>query len=126
MSRKKRIGLSCPFCGLGMRVSAMECPSCGVEVRGSFRQSLFQLLSEEDQRLLEAYLLAYFSIKALAAETGMGYAAIRSRLDRLIVSYQALKKNEDAKKAILEKIASGELTPAEAADRIRRLTDGES
>jgi hypothetical protein len=107
-----------------MRVSAMECPSCGVEVRGSFRQSLFQLLAEEDQRLLEAYLLADFSIKALAAESGMGYAAIRTRLDKLIAAYQALKDSEEAKKATLEKVASGELTPAEAADRIRRLTDG--
>ncbi len=126
MSSRRRIGVSCPYCGLGMRVSAMECPSCEIEVRGIFRQSLFQLLSEEDQHLLEAYLLAGFSIKALAAETSMGYAAIRTRLDRLIASYQALKRNEEAKKAILDKVASGELTPAEAASRIRRLSDGQS
>jgi len=107
-----------------MRTAAMACPSCGVEVRGRFRESLFQLLPDEEQQLLEQYLLAGFSIKDLAAQSGMGYAAIRTRLDRLIADYKALKQNEEAKKRILEMVASGELPAIEAAARIRSLDDG--
>ena len=102
----------------------MACLSCGVEMRGRFRESLFQLLSDEEQQLLEQYLLAGFSIKALAKKTGMGYAAIRTRLDRLIENYHALRRNEDGKKRILEKVASGELTAAEAAEQIKGMDDG--
>ena len=93
-------------------------------MRGRFRESLFQWLSDEEQQLLEQYLLAGFSIKDLAKKTGMGYAAIRTRLDRLIEDYQTLRRNEDSKKRILEKVASGELTAVEAAERIKDIGDG--
>lgn len=124
MKNTKLIPVSCPYCQIGMKTVTMECPSCGVEVGGRFRESLFQLLSDEEQLFLELYLLAGFSIKDLAEQSGMGYAAIRSRLDRLIANYQGLKRNEEAKKRILGQVASGELTAVEAADRIRNLDNG--
>ena len=102
----------------------MECPACGVEIGGRFRESLFQLLSDEEQQFLEQYLLAEFSIKTLAERSGMGYAAIRTRLDRLIANYRSLRENEDARKRILGQVASGELSAAKAADRIRNLSNG--
>jgi hypothetical protein len=104
-----------------MRPVAMECPVCGVEVRGRFHQTFFQMLDAEDRELLEKYLLADFSIKALAEETGMGYAAIRSRLDRLIERYRRLKKGDEQKKAILDQVAAGKISAAEAAELIARL-----
>lgn len=118
------ISVACPYCGTAMRVRTMECVSCGIEVQGRFRDSLFQLLTDEEQRFLEQYLLADFSIKELAAQTAMGYAAIRSRLDRLIADYRKLMMNEETQKRILEKVASGELSAGEAAERIRSLRDG--
>jgi hypothetical protein len=102
----------------------MECPACGVEIAGRFRESLFPLLTGEEQEFLEEYLLAGFSIKDLAERSGMGYAAIRTRLDRLIANYQALRQNEEARKHILGRVASGELSAAEAADKIRSLDNG--
>ncbi len=104
-----------------MRPVAMECPGCAVEVRGRFRQGLFQMLSDDEQRLLESYLLADFSIKALAQESGMGYAAIRSRLDRLIEHYRGLRNADDEKKRILEQVAANELSAAEAAELIANI-----
>jgi hypothetical protein len=104
-----------------MRPVAMECPACAVEVRGRFRQGLFQMLSDEEQRLLESYLLADFSIKALAQESGMGYAAIRSRLDRLIEHYRSLRNADEEKKRILEQVAANELSAAEAAELIANI-----
>ena len=107
-----------------MRPVAMECPVCGVEVRGRFRQVLFQKLDAEEQQLLEDYLMAGFSIKALASETGMGYAAIRTRLDRLIEHYGRLRKAEGEKKRILEQVASGSLSASEAAELIANMDAG--
>jgi hypothetical protein len=99
----------------------MECPVCGVEMRGRFHQTFFQMLDAEDQELLEKYLLADFSIKALAEETGMGYAAIRSRLDRLIERYRRLRQREEEKKRILEQVGAGKISASEAAELIARL-----
>jgi hypothetical protein len=104
-----------------MRPVAMECPVCKVEIRGQFRQTFFQMLSGEERQLLEDYLLADFSIKDMAASSGLGYAAIRSRLDRLIEHYRALRNGEEAQKAILQQVAEGKISAAEAARRISEL-----
>ena len=103
-----------------MRPVVVECPICKVEVRGKFRQAVFQMLSSDDQEFLEKYLLAEFSIKALAEESGMGYTAIRSRLDRLIHNYRSLCEGEVERKLVLEKVASGEISAAEAAEMIAK------
>lgn len=108
-----------------MTIAVMECPACRVEISGEFRQSFFQALSDEEQAFLGQYLLADFNIKALASETGMGYAAIRSRLDRLIANCRRLLEGEDAKKAILGQVEAGNLSAKEAAERIRGLGNGE-
>jgi len=104
-----------------MRPVAMECPVCGIEIRGRFRQTLFHLLSGEEQQLLEDYLVAGFSIKDLAQQSGMGYVAIRSRLDRLIEHYQALRRGEVEKKKILDRLAAGKITAQEATRLIEKL-----
>jgi hypothetical protein len=97
-----------------MRVETMRCGSCAVEVRGAFRQTHFDGLGPEDAELLERYLLAGFSIKTLEEMTGMGYAAIRGRLDRLIAHYKRLMEDDARKQRILSRLGSGEITVAEA------------
>ena len=121
MDGKKPVSTTCPYCGGAMHTSAMVCAPCGVEVRGRFRQNLFQYLTDEEQQFLENFLLADFSIKDLAKESGMGYQAIRSRLDRLIDTYRSLKNADGQKKRILERVAQGDITAAEGAALIRGL-----
>ena len=112
---------SCPYCQARMRPVVMACPLCETEVRAEFRQALFQNLMAEDLELLEKYLLADFSIKELAKRTGMGYTALRSRLDRLIGRYRDLRSGEEEKRQILDQVAAGELPAAEAAKRIAKI-----
>jgi len=111
----------CPYCGASMRPVAMTCDRCGVEIRGRFRETPFSRLSGENLEFLERYLLAGFSIKALAEESGLGYVAIRNRLDRLIESYRNLRNNEEAKRAILEQLEKGAISAKEAAEAMERL-----
>ena len=103
-----------------MQTVVMQCDLCGVEIRGKFRATQFEKLSSEDQAFLEGYLLAGFSIKALAEQSSMGYTAIRSRLDRLIEDYHRLKTSEDTRLRILDGIEKGEMTPEEA---VRAMED---
>lgn len=114
---------SCPYCSAALRPVVMECPVCRVEIRGEFRHTLFQMLSADEQQLLEQYLLLDFSIKDLAAQTGMGYAAIRSRLDSLIEHYTSLKMRDAEKKQVLDRVAQGKISAAEGAKLIARLGD---
>ena len=99
----------------------MRCAGCDIEIQGRFEQAQFKSLSGEDLRFLEQYLLAEFSIKALAEKSGMGYTAIRSRLDRIIATYRSHWNREKEKLAILERVEQGEITAGEAAEAIGKL-----
>ncbi len=100
----------------------MRCDVCDVEIHGHFEESLFHRLDSEDLLFLEQYMLADFSIKALAERSSLGYAAIRSRLDRIIGNYRELQAGETEKRRILEKLSNGEITAAEATRRISEIT----
>lgn len=104
-----------------MQTAAMKCVLCDVKVEGNFHQTAFDRLAPEDQEFLEQYLLAGFSIKALEQNGSMGYAAIRTRLDRLIANYKALVEMDTQKKAVLEQLRSKRITVAEAKRKIERL-----
>ena len=120
--KRKMLSTSCPSCGLPMQTSAMSCTACGVKIEGNFSETFFNRLSPEDQEFLEQYLLAGFSIKTLEQSSSLGYAAIRSRLDRLISNYKALAKMDAQKKAILEKLRADEISVAEAKEKLEKLT----
>ena len=119
---KKLLSTSCPSCGLPMQTSAMSCAACDVKIEGNFSQTFFGKLPPEDQKFLEQYLLAGFSIKTLEQRGSLGYAAIRSRLDRLIANYEALKKMDAQKKAVLEQLREDQITVAEAKEKLEKLS----
>ena len=104
-----------------MQTAAMRCTLCDVKVEGHFGQTAFDQLTPQDQEFLERYLLAGFSIKALEQNGSMGYAAIRSRLDRLIANYKALVKMDAQKKAVLEQLRAGQISVAEAKCKLEKL-----
>ena len=116
------LSTSCPSCGLPMQTAAMSCATCGVKIEGNFSQTFFDRLTPEDQKFLERYLLAGFSIKTLEQSSSLGYAAIRSRLDRLIANYKALAKMDAQKKAVLEQLRADEISVAEAKEKIEKLS----
>lgn len=120
MDTKPR-GPECPICGEVMCPTVMTCAHCIVEIRGLYRQSSVSRLSVEDQEFLGRYLLSEFSIKALSEQSGLGYLAIRNRLDRVIEAYRSLDDGDRAQRAILERLERGEITAEEAALAIERL-----
>lgn len=107
-----------------MQMSAMTCTPCGIKVEGNFSGTSFNSLSLQDQRFLEQYLLAGFSIKTLEESSTLRYAAIRSRLDKLIECYNAIKRMEAQKKAILEQLRKDEINVAQAKEKLEKLLGG--
>lgn len=113
---------SCPYCDHPMRVAAMHCASCGVTVTGEFRETIFDQLDADDLEFLEEYMLAGFSIKALAESSGKGYAAIRSRLDRIIDRCNGLRDLETRRRDVLEKLSAGDISASEATKLIEDIS----
>ena len=119
---RRLLSTSCPSCGLPMQTAAMSCSVCEVKIEGNFRETLFNRLAPEDQKFLEQYLQAGFSIKTLEQSSTLGYAAIRSRLDRLISNYIKIKDMDGQKKAVLEQLRTNEITVAEAKEKLEHLS----
>ncbi|UCF44324.1 MAG: DUF2089 family protein [Planctomycetota bacterium] len=107
-----------------MRTAAMACAICQVKIEGNFSETVFDRLTAEDQKFLEQYLLAGFSIKDLEQSSSLGYAAIRSRLDRLIGKYKALTRMEAQKKAVLKQLGVGKISVTEAKEELEELSKG--
>jgi hypothetical protein len=105
-----------------MQTAAMSCSVCEVKIEGHFSETFFNRLTPVDQTFLEQYLLAGFSIKTLEQSSPLGYAAIRSRLDRLISNYIKIKDMDAQKKAVLEQLRTNEITVAEAKEKLEKLT----
>jgi hypothetical protein len=105
-----------------MQMTAMSCTVCGVKIEGNFSETFFNRLMPEDQKFLEQYLLAGFSIKTLEQCSSLGYAAIRSRLDKLIADYEALKKMDDQKKAVLGQLRKDQISVTEAREKLEKLS----
>ena len=122
--KQKSLSTLCPCCGLPMQTAAMACPTCDVKIEGNFSGTLFDRLTSEDQEFLEQYLVAEFSIKTLEKNSSLGYAAIRTRLDKLIANYKALAEMDAQKKTILEKLRKDQISVAEAKNMLEKLTGG--
>lgn len=71
------------------RISGDETPRAG-RTAEEFRLPVWlEQLDDEDLQFLRRFLLASGSLKDLAAEYGISYPTVRSRLDRLIAKVQA-------------------------------------
>lgn len=99
----------------------MSCVVCGVKIEADFIKSNLDSLSLDDQKFLEQFLLAGFSIKKLEQTSPLGYAAIRSRLDRLIENFKSIKQMDVQKKQILEELRKGEISVEQAKEKLEKL-----
>ena len=79
-------------------------------------------LADEDLAFVKRFVLASGSLKALAAEYGISYPTVRSRLDRLIAKVKAAD-DATVKDAFQKKVhvlvADGALQPSIAKDLLK-------
>lgn len=103
-----------------------------LRVRGRFRLSPFDRLSEEQKAYLTTFLRCRGVIAAVERELGISYPTARARLDSLL---QALNltptadeepapkvKMSDQHREILQKLEAGELSPEEAKRKLKEVS----
>jgi len=79
-------------------------------------------LSAEDLEFVVGFVQSSGSLKRMAKLRGQSYPTIRGRLDRIIEALAAPEKDiERERKEILDAIAAGTLTVAEAAKQLREV-----
>ncbi len=79
-------------------------------------------LSEEDLQFIKRFLLASGSLKDLAAQYGISYPTVRSRLDRLIEKIRLLesgREKSDFHREVKLMVLEGDLSIAAAKKLIK-------
>lgn len=116
---------ACPSCDSPMVVRRLECPTCGVGVDGRFDAGPLARLSREQLAFVETFLRARGKIKDVEEDLGISYPTVVARLNDVLVTL-GFEAGEDPREAerrqrILDQLAAGRLSAAEAAEQLRAL-----
>lgn len=116
---------ACPSCETAMEVRRLECPECGVAVEGHFDAGPLARLSREQMTFVEVFLRNRGKIKDVETDLGISYPTVVARLNEVLVTL-GFEAGEDPREGerrqrILDDLAAGRLSAAEAAEQLRVL-----
>ena len=112
----------CPICSGKLKVARLKCQGCGAAIEAEFATSCLLNLPATYQEFIEWFVLSSGSLKEMSQRLGVSYPTVRARLDEIISALrEEIKKKEEYKKVILDKVEKGQISPEEAADIIKEL-----
>jgi len=131
---------TCPVCAGELEISRLHCSTCGTTIEGEFGVGRFGRLSHEQMALLESFLRSRGNLKEMERMLGISYPTVRARVEALVqalglgdgeapadideTSEQAAADVAQAsagRRAVLEKLAKGEIDAAAAAAALRAI-----
>jgi hypothetical protein len=119
---ERLIDNACPYCSGTLAVKQMTCHRCDVTIEAPFPIPRLGNLPIEHQRFIEMFVLAGGSLKEIAAQTGVSYPTVRSRLDKVIEMLRSeIAKTKQIKGDILDAAGEGRMTADEAARLIKNI-----
>jgi hypothetical protein len=101
----------------------------GVVIEGPFTPPPLALLPAEDQVFVAAFVRCHGSIKQMEKYFGVSYPTIKSRLNRIgsQLSFVEIEQGSDAEPPartrgeVLDRLARGELTVAQALEQLKEV-----
>jgi hypothetical protein len=117
----------CPACEHNQYdIVKLRCKNCGTTVEGTFGLSRLGSLPSEHQQFIEIFIKCRGNIKDVERELGISYPTVRGRLDRAIQALGYAEQDVAARrKGILDALDRKELSPEEAIQALRDLSEGE-
>jgi hypothetical protein len=119
-----------PAGGAELVVTRLWCPSTGVTIEGEFGLGWMGKLSPDQLDFVGLLLGARNNLQRLAADLGVSYNTARARLDEIVDALNADVGPEQSsapaagvsgpRMRVLEALAAGEITHAEALRELRR------
>lgn len=113
--------LKCPVCAGGLDITAVACAVCQLEIKGSVRSHWLIGLDSDQLDFLLTFVRCRGVIRDIEAILGVSYPTVRSRIDQLVDAVeQRLDESQssatqlDSRIDILNRLASGEISPERA------------
>ena len=93
----------------------------GISIQGEFDLPPLARLRYEDQIFVSEFIRSHGSIKELEKAFGISYPTVKNRLNRIIDQLQLVEVGASpASDDALDLLERGEISAAEAAERLRR------
>ena len=116
----------CPVCQGDLLVTRLQCPACGTDVAGTFTLGRLASLREPHASLIELFLRVRGNVKEMERELGLSYPTVRARLEEAFTAAgldraapEVAEETVIQRAEILDQLERGDITAAEAADRLR-------
>jgi hypothetical protein len=110
---------TCPVCGEGLAVRALQCPACECELRGRFALPRLARLPRELQDVVEVFLRCRGNIKEVERELGISYPTVSKKLDAINLLLASMGTRDERRGRILRRLEAGELTVSEAVKLLK-------
>lgn len=101
-------------------VTELRFPTSGVTVRGVFELNEFAVLTPENLEFLRLYIRVRGNLKEVERVLGVSYPTVRARFDTLLRAIGYEPEQADPQTEVLASLERGEITPDEAARKLRR------
>lgn len=116
----------CPSCGSDLEIAELRCTRCETQIRARYQPCDFCRLSEEQSTFLRLFVASRGNLTELEKRLGVSYPTIRAKLDEVIERLGAgdttpAPPTAPSRRAVLEAIARGEITPAEGARQMQQI-----
>src|SRR5918998_2214095 len=115
----------CPVCGDRLATTRLGCASCGSELAGVFTSCSFCALSSAETEMLRVFLASRGNLREVEKHLGVSYPTARLRFADLLRKLNLTDEPEPeprlTRDQILAEVATGALTPAEAAELLATL-----
>ena len=112
----------CPSCSTPLQLTRLSCPSCDAQLEGDFTLPALLRLPPDDLAFVTEFVRASGSLKEMAKLRKQSYPTIRNRLNDIIARLESDGVTKDQQRnAILDAIAKGELSVAEAARKLKEI-----
>lgn len=123
----------CPTCQGLLTLRELGCPACGTTVRGNWSGSPFARLSSDEQAFLILFVRSRGNLSEVERALGVSYPTVRAKLEEVIQTLadespdiqEATPVGERSRRAILDRVARGDLSAMEALDELRSTTSTE-
>jgi hypothetical protein len=117
---------TCPVCGNPLTITRLHCNGCDTSIEGRFYAGRLAQLTPEQLQFVEIFLQCEGKIKGVEEKLNISYPTVRSRLRDVIraMGYEASETEDDGvteeeRKRILDDLATGRISSADAIDLLR-------
>ena len=132
----------CPACGGELVITECKCTNCQMQMRGEFQSGPLAALTNDEMAFTKVFLSARGNLSEVERILGISYPTIRNKLDEINNALNRIDGAADTRQAkgtvapsvssiaaadtrkdILQKVADGQLSPAEAVQKLQNAEE---